>query len=329
LLQDNFVFNSYLGQMILRRPYYLVLTAVSLATAVLFSACDKPSEEDACENPHPFTGVPEDNSGSRLRSVTYVYDRRAVDASYPPKIDSSLFQFSYDAAGKIDSIRVIQNDSFFIYDFSFERNNNRLTAIHCEGWTNACQPSYFKTTLHLQYDGLGKVTLMKASYQNDPTNDVDSFIIKSSNNRIDTVIDRTFAVGTNTDKYAFTYNGAGNIVQMDDIRTSGIFYVVEHTFKYTLSGTTAPLIWGDEAIFWHFFANHVQLSAVTDYMIPPILFHSNLHPSKLVVQGFYSGTSDYVTEYYGSGRPKKMTANVISPAGALVAREAYYYTYAQ
>jgi len=49
----------------------------------------------------------------------------------------------------------------------------------------------------------------------------------------------------------------------------------------------------------------------------------------LQVSGSYTGTYNYQTEYYTTGRPKKMTANVITQTGAFYAREAYYYSYAQ
>jgi hypothetical protein len=318
--------------MLFRRPFYFILIAVMFATSFILSGCDKPGEEEeTCPYSRPFAVLPEDNNGSRVRSITYVYDRTAVDATYPPKIDSSVILFSYDLAGRIDSMRLVQNDSFLIYDFSFERQNNKLTAIRCKGWTRGCQPDMFNAHLELQYDGAGKVSLMKATYLNDPNTDIDSFIIKSTGNRIDTVIDRTFAFGTNTDKYALTYNGSGDITQMDDIRTSGIFWVHENIFKYTLSGNAAPLVWGDEGIFWHFFARHLDISSNTDFMIPAILFHSAKQPSKLELQvsGIYTGTYNYQTEYYNSGTPKKMTASVITQTGAFYAREAYYYTYAQ
>jgi hypothetical protein len=111
---------------------------------------------------------------------------------------------------------------------------------------------------------------MKAVVQNPPLIEVDSFIIKSSGNRIDTVIDRTLAVGTDADKYAFTYNGSGDITQMDHIRTSGIFFVYEDIYKYTLSGSPAALALGNEAIFWYFFAHLVNVSYNTDFSCCPL-----------------------------------------------------------
>jgi hypothetical protein len=205
--------------MIIHRSLYFLLFAVTLTAIVINSGCTKGNdEEDVCPYPpHPsFTALPENNAGSRIRSVTYVYDRTAIDASYPPKIDSSTILFSYDITGKIDSLRLIQSDSFFIYDFAFERHNNRLTAIHAHGWLPGCGPEQLTIDLELQYDGSGKVSLLKTIYP-DPTIKSDSFIIKSTNNRIDTVIDRTFAVGTNTKKYAFKYDGSGDITQMEQI----------------------------------------------------------------------------------------------------------------
>ena len=319
--------------MIMRRSLYFLLFVITPTVIVINSGCTKSNDEDnVCPYPpHPsFTALPENNAGSRIRSVTYVYDRTTIDASYPPKIDSSTFLFSYDINGKIDSLHLIQNDSSFFYDFAFERQNNRLTAIHAHGWPRGCGPDQLTIDLELQYDGSGKVSLLKTIYP-DPTIKSDSFIIKSTNNRIDTVIDRTLAVGTNTKKYAFKYDGSGNIVQMDQIQITGIFYVIEKVFKYTLSGSPAPLVWGDEVIFWYFFAKYCDISSNTDFMIPPILFHSTKQPSKLDVQesGVYSGKSDYQVEYYNSGRLKKMTGNVITSTGAFYAREAYYYSYSQ
>ncbi len=316
-----------------RRPYYFLLFPIILAATFTIAGCNRENSDDEYTDPYPFPVLPEDNTGTRARSITYVYDRTAVDLSFPPKIDSSVILFSYNAAGKIDRIRLPHN-GFYVYDFSFERSNNKLTAIHCRHWvvSPTSNPEVYQADLELQYDASGKVSLMKATAQDDPHHEIDSFIVKSTNNRIDTVIDRTFAVGTNNaNKYAFTYNASGDITQMDHIVTSGIFYSYQEIYKYTLSGATAALALGDEAIFWNFFAHHVDVSSNTDFMVPAILFHSAKQPSKLVLQesGFYTGTYNYQTEYYGTGRPKKMTANVITETGAFYAREAYYYSYAQ
>lgn len=320
--------------MLFRRPYYLLLFPIILAATFSIAGCNKANSNDEYTDPYPFPVLPEDNNGTRARSITYVYDRTAGDPSFPPKIDSSVILFSYNAAGKIDRIRLPHN-GFYVYDFIFERSNNKLTAIRCRHWvvsTNSA-PEVYHADLELQYDASGKVSLMKATAQDDPLHEVDSFIIKSTNNRIDTVIDLTFAYfnGSNKNKYAFTYNASGDITQMDHIVTSGIFYSYWHIYKYTLSGVTAPLILGDEAIFWNFFAHHVDVSSNTDFMVPAILFHSAKQPSNLVLQesGLYTGTYNYQTEYYGTGRPKKMTANVITGTGDFYAREAYYYSYAQ
>ena len=321
----------YLPPMLLRLPCYLFLFAIVLATTFVNTGCSKSNDDgDAYIDPNPFPELPEDNTGSRTRSITYVYDRRAVDTTYPPKIDSSVILFSYDSVGKIKRIRLTHGD-FFVYDFDFERNSNRLTAIHCTYWSIKPEPKLYQADLELQYNTSGSPFLMKAVVQSPSLTEVDSFIIKSSGNRIDTVIDRALAVGTDADKYAFTYNGSGDITQMDHIRTSGNFFVYEDIYKYTLSGSPAALALGNEAIFWYFFAQLVNVSSNTDFMLPAILFHSTKQPSKFVLQvsGFYTGTYNYQTEYYTTGRPKKMTANVITQAGAFYAREAYYYTYAQ
>lgn len=320
--------------MIIHRSLYFLLFAGTLTAIVINSGCTKVNdEEDVCPYPpHPsFTSLPENNAGSRIRTVTYVYDRTAIDVSYPPKIDSSTILFSYDITGKIDSLRLIQNDSFVIYDFAFERHNNRLTAIHAHGWTTDCSPEQVTVDLELQYDGSGKVSLLKTFYPVDPTIKSDSFIIKSTNNRIDTVIDRRFAVGNNVEKYAFKYNGSGDITQMEQIQIQGIYFIIEDVFKYTLSGNPAPLVWGDEGIFWYFFAKYCDISSLTDFMIPPVLFHSTKQPSKLDAQilGSTICKSEYQMDYYNSGRLKKMTASVITSTGAFYAREAYYYTYCQ
>lgn len=320
--------------MIIHRSLYFLLFVIILTVTVTDSSCTKNNDgNNECPYPThpPFAALPENNAGTRVRSVTYVYDRTAVDVSYPPKIDSSTILFSYDINGKIDSLRLIQNDSFFIYDFAFERVGNRLTAIHAHGWPRGCGPQQLIIDLELQYDGSGKVSLLKTTYPGDPTSKPDTFITKSTNNRIDTLIDRTFATGTDTKKYAFKYDGSGNISQMAQIQTSGIFFVIEKIFKYTLSGSPAPLVLGDEGIFWYFFAGHCDISSNTDFMIPPIFFHSTKQPSQLDVQvsGDYSGRSAYQMEYYSSGNLKKMTANVITSSGAFYAREAYYYTYSQ
>lgn len=315
------------------RPYYLLLLTVIFITFSGITGCDKGEAEEEETPPPPFPELPEDNTGSRIRSVTYVYDRTAVDLTYPPKIDSSIILFSYTPTGKIDRIRLTHNSNFFVYDFYFERDapTDKLIAIHCKDWVPSPYMETGQTDLALEYNTAGKVALMKSRIKNDPLNETDSFIIKYSANRIDTVIDRTFAVGTNADKYAFTYNVSGDITQIDDIRTSGVFFVYEEILKYTLSGSPAAFVLGDEAIFWNFFAKHVDVSSNTNFMIPPILFHSSKQPSKLVMQvsGFYTGTYNYQTEFYSSGRPKKMTADVITGTGAFYAREAYYYTYTQ
>jgi hypothetical protein len=118
---------------------------------------------------------------------------------------------------------------------------------------------------------------------------------------------------------------------MEQIQIQGIYFIIEDVFKYTLSGNPAPLVWGDEGIFWYFFAKYCDISSLTDFMIPPVLFHSTKQPSKLDAQilGSTLCKSEYQMEYYNSGRLKKMTANVITSTGAFYAREAYYYTYSQ
>lgn len=314
--------------MLFRSPCYHLLFAIVLATTFVNTGCSR-SNDDVVDI-DPFPELPEDNTGSRTRSITYVYDRTAVDTSYPPKIDSSVILFSYDSTGKIDRLRVTHND-FFIYDFSFERTNNRLTAIHHTNKNVVSLPHLYKADLILEYNSSGNVSLMKAVLQSPSVTEVDSFIIKSTGNRIDTVIDRSLAVGTDADKYAFTYNGSGDITQMDHIRTSGNFFVYEDINKYTLSGSPAALTFGNEAILWYFFAQLVTVSNNTNFMLPPILFHSPKQPSKMVLQvsGSYTGTYNYQTEYYTTGKPKKMSTNVITQAGAFYAREAYYYSYAQ
>ena len=72
-----------------------------------------------------------------------------------------------------------------------------------------------------------------------------------------------------------------------------------------------------------------DVSSNTEFLVPAILFQSTKQASKLLLQvsGFYLGTYNYQTEYYGTGLPKKMTANVITETGAFWAREAYYYSY--
>jgi len=312
--------------MLFRHLAYFVLFAIVLSTTLTITACNKGNDDDS--DPPSFPELTEDNTGSRARSITYVYDRTAVDFTNPPKRDSSIILFAYDMTGKISRIRLTQTD-LAVYDFTFERNGNKLTAIHCKSWLMPYQ-MVSDADLDLEYNAFGKPSLMKVSYKNPPTTDVDSFIIKSTNNRIDTLIDLTFAIGSNVDKYAFMYNGSGDITQMDYIRISGNFFVYQNIFKYTLSANPAALVLGDEAIFWNFFAHRIAGSATTNFLIPAILFHSTKQPSKLVLQAFdYVGTYNYQTEYYGTGRPKKMTANVITQAGAFYAREAYYYSYAQ
>ena len=321
----------YLSPMIFRRPCDLLLFAIVLATTFINTGCSKGNDgDDVYIDPIPFPEIPEDNTGSRTRSITYVYDRTAVDTTHPPKIDSSVFLFSYDSVGKIRRIRLSHND-FFVYDFDFERNSNRLTTIHCTYWYIEPKPKPYKADLELVYNGAGNPSLMKVIAQGLSLTEVDSFIIKSTGNRIDTVIDRALAVGTDAEKYAFTYNGSGDITQMDHIQTTGIFFVYEDIYKYTYSGNPAAAALGNEAIFWNFFAHRLNVSSNTDFMVPPILFHSTKQPSRLVLQvsGFYTGTSNYQTEYYTTGRPKKMTANVITQNGAFYAREAYSYSYAQ
>jgi hypothetical protein len=322
--------------MLFCRPLFFLVIAVVLTNSFILAGCDKDDDEEDCVyvDPFPFPDIPENNNGSRIRSVTYVYDRTAVDQTYPPKIDSIVIQFAFDAFGRIERIRLSHNDSFYVYDFLFERNNNRLDAIHCRFWSPVPCAEINKGDLELEYNASGKVSLMKASFQNNPYTEVDSFIIKynSSGSRIDTVIDRSLAVGNNqVEKYAFTYNGAGDIIQMDNIWTSGVFWVVEEIYKYTLSATPAAVALGNEAIFWKFFAYHVGVSSVTGHMIPDIFFHSTKQPSKLELfqTGIVDGTSNYQTEYFSTGLPKKMTANVITAQGAFYAREAYYYTYTQ
>ena len=317
--------------MFFHRPSSLLLYAILLATTFTNAGCSKTNnEDDVYIDPNPFPELPEINTGSRTRSITYVYDRTAIDTTYPPKIDSSVILFNYDSLGKINRLR-LTHDSFFVYDFSFERNSNRLTAIHCTYWHINPDPELYKADLEFVYNGSGNPSLLKMIAHGISLTEVDSFIIKSSGNRIDTVIDRTLAIGTDADKFAFTYNVSGDITQIDHIRTSGTFFVYEDIYKYTLSGSPAALAIGNEAIFWFYFAQHLAVSSNTDFMVPPILFHSIKQPSKLVLQvsGFYTGTSNYLTEYYTSGMPKKMTANVLTQSGAFYAREAYYYSYTQ
>jgi hypothetical protein len=313
--------------MLLRRPCYFLLFAIFLTTALSITGCDK--GDDSYKDPLPFPELPEDNNGSRTRSVTYVHDRRATNPGHPPQIDSCVFLFSYDAAGKVDRIRWTPN-SLIVYDFSFERVGNKLTAIHCKYWFPYPNPQISQVDLVLEYNASGNVSLMRIPVPDRPS-DTDSFIIKSTGARIDTVNDRTFSIGTNTDKYAFTYNASGDITQMDHIATLGSFYTILESYKYTLSASPAALILGNEAIYWSFFAQRIDLSNLSPFMIPTIFFHSAKQPSKLVLQsaGFPTGTYNYQTEYYNTGRPKKMTTDVITQAGAFYAREAYYYTYAQ
>jgi hypothetical protein len=326
LFQNLFLF-FYLPSMFFRKAY-LLLFAMVLATTFISTGCSRTNDNNV--NIDPFPELPEDNTGSRTRSITYVYDRRAVDTTDPPKIDSSVILFSYDPAGKIDRLRVTQNDHF-VYDYSFERSGNRLTAIHHINKIITYQADLYKADLELQYNSSGNVSLMRAVLQSPSANGVDSFIIKSTGNRIDTVIDRSLAVGTDADKYAFTYSSSGDITQMDHIRTSGNFFIYEEIYKYTLASGPAALILGNEAILWYFFAQYVTVSGNTNFMLPPILFHSFRQPSKMVLQvsGAYTGTYNYQTEYYATGKPKKMTTNVITQSGAFYAREAYYYSYAQ
>lgn len=276
-----------------------------------------------------FPVLPENNMGTRARSITYVYDKTPSDASSPMKKDSSIMLFSYDASGNIDSMRFSHNDGFIIYDFSFERNaSNKLIAMHCETWADT---SLGKIDCILEYNPSGNVSQMKYIIQNHPTNDIDTFLVRSTGSRIDTVIDRTLIILNQLKKYAYTYNGSGDITQVDVIGTSGSSYVYEDAYKYTISGSPAALIMGNEAIYWYFFAKFCNVSGTTKFMIPPILFQSPRQSSKLVYQSLIDpvSTSNYQTEYYSTGKPKKMTANVTTPTGSLIAREAYYYTYAQ
>lgn len=321
--------------MIFRRPSYFLLFPILLATSLIITGCSKGNHtnvDPVYTDPLPFPELTENNTGFRCRSITYVYDRRAVDASYPPKIDSSVIRFAYDSiTNLITRIRFTHND-FIVYDYSFEREpSQKLKAIHCKSWIIKPVVEIDQNDLALEYNASGYPSLLKATVQNDPLHEVDSFIIKSTSWRIDTVIDRTFAVGTNADKYAFTYTGAYDIIRMDKIHTFGAMWSVEQIYWYTLSGAPPPIILGNEGIIWNFFAHHTVSSPNTAFVIPAILFHSTSQPSKLVLQesGFYTGTYNYQTEYYGTGMPKKMTANVITQTGAFYAREAYYYSYAQ
>lgn len=331
---SDFSLPVYSKAMIIRTLPFCLLLILMLGTSFSNSGCSRENdtEEDTVYvDPLPFPPLAEDNTGSRTRAITYVYDRRAVDATYPPKIDSGVLLFAYNTAGKIDRIRLTQ-PGFYVYDFSFERNSgNKLLAIHCSEWAIQPNPKITKSDLLFEFNAAGNVSLLKASYPGDPLHDVDSFILKLTGTRIDTVIDRTFSTATNTEKYAFTYNGAGDITRMDKILTTGIFTVFEQIYQYTISASPAAFTAGEEAIYWYFFARHVNVSGVTDYPIPAILFHSAKQPAKLVLQvsGFYTGTYNYQTDYYSTGRPKKMTANVITETGAFYAREAYYYSYAQ
>ena len=313
--------------MLFRRPFYIFLFTIILVTALINTGCSKSNDDDI--DPLPFPELPEDNTGSRTRSITYVYDRTAVDGSHPPKIDSSIIQFAYDSTGKINRIRVTHNENF-IYDFSFERNNNRLTTIRHTSLGVVSQPQLYKADLELNYNASGNVSLMRAVLQSPSQSEVDSFIIKSTGNRIDTVIDGSLSFN-DPKKYAFKYNGSGDIIEMDHIQVSGNFFVYEEIYKYTLSGSSSAFVLGNEAILWYFFAQHVTISNNTNFMLPPILFHSLKQPSNMVLQvsGSYTGTYNYQTEYYATGKPKKMTANVTTQAGAFYAREAYYYSYAQ
>lgn len=315
------------------RHSYLPLVAIVLTTILTITGCYKEDNIEEETQPPAFPQFPEDNTGSRTRSLTYVYDRTAVDSSYPPKIDSSLILFAYTATGKIDRIRLSHNNDFLVYDFTFARDSisGRLNAIHCNIWKPSPYIETGEAHLFLKYNAAGTVSLLKVTANPGPANEADSFIIKSTANRIDTVIDGSFTTNGNAEKYAYTYNGTGDIIQMDHIHTTGVFWVYEDVYKYTLSGNQAALVMGNEAIYWDYFANYVDVSSNTDFIKPPILFHSSKQPSKLVFQksGFYTGTYNYQTEYYSTGRPKRMTANVITETGAFYAREAYYYTYTQ
>ena len=141
-----------------RRTYYFLQFPVILAATFTIASCNKGNSNDDYTDPYPFPVLPEDNTGTRTRSITYVYDRTAVDLSYPPKIDSSVILFSYNAAGKIDRLRLTNND-LLVYDFSFERSNNKLTAIRCRYWhvSPTSNPEVNQGDLELQYDASGKI----------------------------------------------------------------------------------------------------------------------------------------------------------------------------
>ncbi|MBL0269109.1 MAG: hypothetical protein IPP99_10725 [Chitinophagaceae bacterium] len=79
------------------------------------------------------------------------------------------------------------------------------------------------------------------------------------------------------------------------------------SYKYTLTGSPAAIALGNEAIFWDYVAKHADVSSNTEFLVPAILFQSTKQASKLLLQvsGFYVGTYNYQTEYYGTGLPKK------------------------
>jgi hypothetical protein len=318
--------------MLIQRSFYFVLCAVVFGTASTMTGCTRTNDGPNRSGPPPFQVLPEDNNGTRSRSITYVYDRRAADPSYPPKIDSSIILFAYNAAGKIDSMRFIHNEDFLIYDFRFIRNaSNKITSIHGKTWYTDTLVG--ESDLTFEYNASGNVSLLKLTYQDDPLNEVDSMIVKTTGSRIDSVIDRTVAIPTTTgaDKYAYKYNGSGDIIQIDHIRATGIYFSYLDIYKYTLSNNPAALVLGEDAIYWYFLAMHNNISGTTRHMLPEILFHSAKQPSKLAWQclGEPVVTSNYSVEHYGTGLPKKMTATIVTGTGELYAREAYYYTYAQ
>lgn len=318
--------------MIIRTISFCLLLILLLGTSVSNTGCSRENDaggDTVYVDPLPFPTLAEDNTGSRARSITYVYDRRTLDPSYPPKVDSSIILMAYNSAGKLSRLRLTQDD-FYVYDFTFERNaSNKLVAIHCNDWAIRVNPAVTKSDMVFDFNGAGIVTRMRSSYQNDPYHLIDTFLINYNGSRIDTVTDRGLSSIFSTVKYAFNYNGAGDITRVIKIRFTGIFFVYEELYQYTLSASPAPLVAGDDALLWYFMAHHVTVSGSTDFLVPPVFFHSAKQPSGLVVQNTGQYTSNYQTEYYGTGRPKKMTANVTDHTGAFYAREAYYYTYAQ
>ena len=307
-----------------------ILYCFLIITSLAFTGCEPDTGPVPYTDPFPFPEIVEDNTGTKPRSVTYVYDRRAVDLTYPPKMDSSIIRFAYDSLGKIKRIRLNHND-FFMHDFLFERNNNQLTAIHCRSWAVSTDSvtDISQLDLEIKYNGAGNPILMRTSMLNDPLNDVDSFFIKTTGNRIDSVINPIYYFSTDAEKEAYTYNPSGDITQIDHIRTQGVFWSLVQSYKYTLTGSPSAIALGNEAIFWDYVAKHADVSSNTEFLVPAILFQSTKQASKLLLQvsGFYVGTYNYQTEYYGTGLPKKMTANVITETGAFWAREAYYYSY--